>query len=74
MGSGHSLDVGDLATVPWIFGIAFNSDGKVVRLCEIAWRRGERIDAYFVTARQLRQSQQQYRNPRLQKLPLDDSQ
>ena len=66
---GIRLDVGALGAVPEIFGVAFNSDGKVIRLCQIAWRRGERIDARFLTARQLRQSQRKYRDPRLQKLP-----
>jgi hypothetical protein len=64
---GIRLDVGG-SDVPEIFGVAFSSDGKVLRLCQIAWRRGERIDARFLTARQLRLSQQQYRDPRLQKL------
>ena len=63
--NGIRLDVGGLY-VPEIFGIAFNADGKVMRLCQIAWRRGERIDARFVTARQLRLGQQPYCDPRLQ--------
>jgi PilZ domain len=65
---GIRLDVGALGAVPEIFGVAFNSDGKVIRLCQIAWRRAERIDARFLTARQLRQRQRGYRDPRLQKL------
>src|SRR5712672_2163238 len=67
--AGVRLDVGALGAVPEIFGVAFNSDGKVIRLCQIAWRRGERIDARFLTARHLRQRQRKYRDPRLQKLP-----
>jgi hypothetical protein len=63
--NGIRLDVGG-AYVPEIFGIAFNADGKVMRLCQIAWRQGERIDARFVTARQLRLGQQPYCDPRLQ--------
>ncbi|MEA2890318.1 MAG: hypothetical protein QOI05_1111 [Bradyrhizobium sp.] len=67
--AGVRLDVGALGAVPEIFGVAFNSDGKVIRLCQIAWRRDERIDARFLTARQLRQRQRKYHDPRLQKLP-----
>ena len=67
--AGVRLDVGALGPVPEIFGVAFNSDGKVIRLCQIAWRRDERIDARFLTARQLRQGQRKYYDPRLQKLP-----
>src|SRR3982074_3162249 len=67
--AGIRLDVGALGAVPEVFGVAFNSDGKVIRLCRIAWRRGERIDARFLTARQLRRRQREYRDPRLQKLP-----
>src|ERR1700716_3727224 len=67
--AGIRLDVGALGAVPEIFGVAFNSDGKVIRLCQIAWRRGERIDAGFLPARQLRKNQRDYRAPRLQKLP-----
>src|SRR4030081_15337 len=67
---GIRLDVGALGAVPEIFGVAFNSDGKVIRLCRIAWRRGERIAARFLTARQLGQSRREYRDPRLQKLPV----
>jgi hypothetical protein len=66
--AGIRLDVGALGAVPEVFGVAFNSDGKVIRLCQIAWRRGERIDARFLTARELRQGQLKYRDPRLQKL------
>jgi hypothetical protein len=65
---GIRLDVGG-SDVPEIFGVAFNPDGKVLRLCQIAWRRGGRIDARFVTARQLRLSLKRYRDPRLPKLP-----
>jgi hypothetical protein len=53
---GIRLDVGALGAVPEIFGVAFSSDGKVIRLCQIAWRRRERIDARFLTARQLRRT------------------
>jgi hypothetical protein len=67
--AGIRLDVGALGAVPEIFGVAFNSDGKVIRLCQIVWRQGERIDARFLTARQLRQRQRGYRDPRLQRLP-----
>src|ERR1700709_2766386 len=67
---GIRLDVGALGTVPEIFGVAFNSDAKIIRLCQIAWRRGERSDARFLTARQLRQRQREYRDPRLQRLPV----
>jgi hypothetical protein len=48
------LEVGALA-VPRIFGVAFTGGGEVLRVCSLIWRRGERIGARFVTARELRQ-------------------
>ena len=65
--SGICLDVGALV-VPELFGVAFNADGKVMRVCKIAWRRGELIGAEFVTAKQLRQIEQEYSDTRLRKL------
>jgi hypothetical protein len=52
--NGVCLDVGDLA-VPKLFGLAFTSSGEVLRVCALIWRRGERIGARFVSARELRQ-------------------
>jgi hypothetical protein len=51
---GACLEVGALA-VPRIFGVAFTGGGEVLRVCSLIWRRGERIGARFVTARELRQ-------------------
>ena len=50
---GVCLDVGDLA-VPTLFGLAFTSSGEVLRVCALIWRRGERIGARFVSAKELR--------------------
>ena len=52
---GVCLEVGDLA-VPKLFGLAFTAGGEVLRVCSLIWRRGERIGARFVTARELRQN------------------
>jgi hypothetical protein len=52
--NGVCLDVGDLA-VPKVFGLAFTSSGEVLRVCALIWRRGERIGARFVSAKELRQ-------------------
>jgi hypothetical protein len=52
--NGVCLDVGDLA-VPKLFGLAFTSSGEVLRVCALIWRRGERIGARFVSAKELRQ-------------------
>jgi hypothetical protein len=51
---GVSLDVGALA-VPKIFGLAFTAGGEVLRVCALAWRRGELVGARFVSAKELRQ-------------------
>jgi hypothetical protein len=51
---GVCLDVGALA-VPKIFGLAFTAGGEVLRVCALAWRRGELIGARYVTAKELRQ-------------------
>jgi hypothetical protein len=51
--NGVCLDVGDLA-VPKLFGLAFTSSGEVLRVCALIWRRGERIGARFVSAKELR--------------------
>jgi hypothetical protein len=51
---GACLEVGALP-VPKIFGLAFTSGGEVLRVCSLIWRRGERIGARFVTAKELRQ-------------------
>jgi hypothetical protein len=51
---GACLDVGALA-VPKIFGLAFTAGGEVLRVCALAWRRGELVGARFVSARELRQ-------------------
>ena len=51
--NGVCLDVGDLA-VPKLFGLAFTSSGEVLRVCALIWRRGERVGARFVSAKELR--------------------
>jgi hypothetical protein len=51
---GACLDVGALA-VPDLFGLAFTARGEVLRVCSLTWRRGERIGARFVTAKELRE-------------------
>jgi hypothetical protein len=51
--SGTCLDVGALV-VPELFGLAFTAGGEVLRVCLLAWRRGELIGARFVTAKELR--------------------
>jgi hypothetical protein len=51
--NGVCLDVGDLA-VPTLFGLAFTSGGEVLRICALIWRRGERVGARFVSAKELR--------------------
>jgi|SRR5665213_2656401 len=51
--TGVCLDVGALA-VPKIFGLAFTTGGEVLRVCVLVWRRGERIGARFVSAKELR--------------------
>jgi hypothetical protein len=51
--TGACLDVGALA-VPKIFGLAFTAGGEVLRVCLLVWRRGERIGARFVSAKELR--------------------
>ena len=52
--NGACLDVGDLA-VPKMFGLSLTAGGEVLRVCLLAWRRGELIGARFVTAKELRQ-------------------
>jgi hypothetical protein len=51
---GVCLEVGALV-VPELFGLAFTAGGEVLRVCSLAWRRGELIGARFVTAKELRQ-------------------
>ena len=50
---GVCLDVGALS-VPKLFGLAFTAGGEVLRVCSLAWRKGELIGARFVTAKELR--------------------
>ena len=52
--SGACLEVGALS-VPKIFGLAFTERGEVLRVCSLAWRKGELVGARFVTAKELRQ-------------------
>ena len=52
--SGVSLEVGALV-VPELSGLAFTAGGEVLRVCSLAWRRGELVGARFVTAKELRQ-------------------
>ena len=51
---GVCLEVGDLV-VPKLFGLAFTAGGEVLRVCSLIWRRGERVGARFVSAKELRQ-------------------
>jgi hypothetical protein len=51
---GVCLEVGALA-VPELFGLAFTERGEVLRVCTLAWRKGELIGARFVTPKELRQ-------------------
>jgi hypothetical protein len=51
---GVCLDVGALA-VPELFGLAFTAGGEVLRVCSLAWLKGELIGARFVTPKELRQ-------------------
>jgi hypothetical protein len=50
---GVCLDVGALS-VPKIFGLAFTAGGEVLRVCSLAWRKGELVGAHYVTAKELR--------------------
>jgi hypothetical protein len=50
---GVCLDVGSLP-VPDLFGLAFTASGEVLRVCALAWRRGELVGAEFLTAKELR--------------------
>jgi hypothetical protein len=50
---GICIEVGAIA-LPKVFGIAFNSDGTVIRVCCTAWRRGDLIGASYLSANQLR--------------------
>ena len=47
---GVCLEVGALA-VPELFGLAFTAGGEVLRVCTLAWRKGELIGARFVSSR-----------------------
>ena len=49
--------VGALA-IPKVFGVAFNSDGTIIRICYTAWRRGGLIGASFLSAKQLREREE----------------
>jgi hypothetical protein len=51
---GVCLEVGALA-VPELFGLAFTAGGEVLRVCSLAWRKGELIGARFVNVKELRQ-------------------
>jgi hypothetical protein len=55
-GGGICLDVGALH-VPDIFGVAFNADGKIRRVCKLAWRRDTLLGGQFLTAKQLRETE-----------------
>jgi hypothetical protein len=69
--NGVCLQVGELA-VPKI-GLAFTSGGEVLRVCSIAWRRGERIGARFVAAKELRLGfeEKAHVDPKFRKAPID---
>jgi hypothetical protein len=67
--SGVCLDVGALS-VPNIFGLSFTAGGKVLRVCSLIWRRGERVGARFVSAKELRLGfATAGGEPKLQKVP-----
>jgi hypothetical protein len=66
--NGVCLEVGALA-VPKLFGLAFTAGGEVLRVCSIAWRRGELLGARFVTAKELRQGFMPDADPTAQKAP-----
>ena len=66
--NGVCLEVGALA-VPKLFGLAFTAGGEVLRVCSIAWRRGELLGARFVTANELRQGLMPKADPSPQKAP-----
>jgi hypothetical protein len=51
--NGVCLDVGALS-VPKLFGLAFTAGGEVLRVCSLAWRKGELVGARYVTAKELR--------------------
>src|ERR1700744_3620631 len=51
--TGVCLDVGALP-VPELFGLAFTATGEVLRVCALAWRKGEMIGAEFISAKELR--------------------
>ena len=52
--TGACLEVGALV-VPELFGLAFTAGGEVLRVCSLAWRRGELVGARFISAKELRQ-------------------
>jgi hypothetical protein len=54
---GVCIEVGSLP-VPELFGLSFTSGGEVLRVCGLIWRRGERIGARFISAKELRQGLQ----------------
>jgi hypothetical protein len=67
---GVCLDVGALS-VPKIFGLAFTAGGEVLRVCSLAWRKGELVGARYVTAKELRQRfvPTEDADPKLKKAP-----
>ncbi|MGB6081421.1 MAG: PilZ domain-containing protein [Xanthobacteraceae bacterium] len=71
---GAGLDVGPLP-LPKIFLLILTRDGKVRRTCLTAWRRGPLLGATFISLKQSRQNSrpQNYIDPRLQKMPINDS-
>lgn len=52
---GVCLDVGALP-VPKLFGLSFTARGEVLRVCRLAWRKGQLVGARFVSAKELRQT------------------
>ena len=52
--NGICLEVGSVF-VPELFGVSFTAGGQVKRVCELVWRRGGRLGARFVGAKELRQ-------------------
>jgi hypothetical protein len=68
---GVCLHVGALS-VPKIFGLAFTAGGEVLRVCSLAWRKGELVGARYVTAKELRQRfvPTEEADPKLKKAPV----
>jgi hypothetical protein len=56
---GVRLDVGS-RVVPDVFGLSLTAGGEVLRVCSLVWRRGHRLGARFLTAKELREGPNEY--------------